>query len=132
MKTHTLLATFLMLISFGFAQSGAKIDFLNKDNTIDFGVISKESDNGVRFFEFKNTGNAPLIISNVQSTCSCMTFTKPDEPILPGKSGRIEVRYNLTLGTIRKTITVESNAINYDYGKIPLKIKGEVILKTLK
>lgn len=132
MKKNTLLATFLMIISFGFAQSGAKIDFLNKDNTIDFGTISKEFDNGIRFFDFKNTGNAPLIISNVQSTCSCMVLTKPNEPILPGKFGRIEVKYNLTIGTIRKTITVESNAINYDYGKVPLKVKGEVVLGKLK
>ncbi|MBC7438768.1 MAG: DUF1573 domain-containing protein [Flavobacterium sp.] len=110
-----------------FAQSGAKIEFLNKDNTIDFGTIFKEKDSGIRFFEFRNTGDLPLIISNVQSTCSCMVFSKPTEPILPGKTGKIEVKYNLTQGTIRKTITVESNAINYDNGKIPLKVKGEVI-----
>lgn len=132
MKKHILLAFFLMIIPCGFAQSGAKIDFSNKDNTIDFGTISKESDNGIRFFEFKNTGDAPLIISNVQSTCSCMTFTKPNGPILPGNLGRIEVKYNLTLGTIRKTITVETNAGNYEGGKIPLKVKGEVILKPIK
>jgi hypothetical protein len=56
-----------------------------------------------------------------------MTFTKPTNPILPGNTGRIEIKYNLSLGTIRKTITVESNAINYENGKIPLKVKGEVI-----
>jgi hypothetical protein len=32
----------------------------------------------------------------------------------------------MTVGPIRKTITVESNAINYDGGRIPLKIKGVV------
>jgi len=112
-----------------FAQSGAKIEFKNNDTTIDYGTVSKESDNGVRSFEFKNTGDAPLIITNVQSTCGCTIPTKPTEPIMPGKTGKIDVKYNMNPGPIRKTITVESNAVNYEGGRIPLKIKGEVIVK---
>lgn len=129
MKKIILLGVFLMVFTINFAQSGAKIEFLNRDNTIDYGTISIEKDSGIRFFEFRNTGDLPLIILNVQSTCNCMVFSKSNEPILPGKTGKIEVKYNLTLGTIRKTVTVESNAINYDSGKIPLKIKGEVVIK---
>lgn len=127
MKKIILLGAFLMIFTINFAQSGARIEFLNKDNTIDYGTVSKEKDSGIRFFEFRNTGDLPLIILNVQSTCSCMVFSKSNEPILPGKTGKIEVKYNLTQGTIRKTITVESNAINYESGKIPLKVKGEVV-----
>jgi len=111
----------------GFSQ--AKIEFLAKDNTIDYGTVTKESDNGVRSFEFKNTGNAPLIISNVQSTCGCTVPSKPTEPILPGKTGKIDVKYNMNPGPIRKTITVESNATNVEGGRVALKIKGEVIAK---
>lgn len=127
MKRNIFLGAFLMIFTIGLSQSGAQIEFLNNDNTIDYGKISKELDNGIRSFEFQNTGDIPLLIMNVQSTCSCMTFTKPTNPILPGNTGRIEIKYNLSLGTIRKTITVESNAINYENGKIPLKVKGEVI-----
>ena len=112
--------------SAAFAQ--AKIEFLN-DTTIDYGTVSKDSDSGVRTFEFKNTGNAPLIITNVQSTCGCTVPSKPTEPIMPGKTGKIDVKYNMAPGPIRKTITVESNASNYEGGRIPLKIKGEVIAK---
>ena len=112
--------------SAAFAQ--AKIEFLN-DTTIDYGTVSKDSDSGVRTFEFKNTGNAPLIITNVQSTCGCTVPSKPTEPIMPGKTGKIDVKYNMAPGPIRKTITVESNASNYEGGRIPLKIKGEVIVK---
>ena len=111
------------------AQNGAKIEFTAADNTIDYGIVSKESDNGTRSFEFKNTGDAPLVISNVQSTCGCTVPTKPTEPIMPGKTGKIEVKYNMNPGPIRKTITVESNAVNYPNGQIALKIKGEVIVK---
>jgi hypothetical protein len=48
---------------------------------------------------------------------------------MPGKTGKIEVKYNMNVGPIRKTITVESNAVNYEGGRIPLKIRGEVIVK---
>ena len=109
-----------------FAQ--AKIEFKDKDNTIDYGRVEKESDNGIRAFEFTNTGDAPLIITNVQSTCGCTIPTKPKEPIMPGKTGKIEVKYNMNPGPIRKTITIESNASNVDSGRVALKIKGEVIV----
>jgi len=112
-----------------FAQKGPKIEFVAKDNTIDYGTVSKESDSGVRSFEFKNTGDAPLIITNVQSTCGCTVPTKPTAPIMPGKTDKIDVKYNMNPGAIRKTITVESNAINYEGGKVALKIKGEVVVK---
>jgi len=39
------------------------------------------------------------------------------------------VKYNMGVGPIRKTITIESNASNYEGGRIPLKIKGEVYVK---
>jgi Protein of unknown function (DUF1573) len=128
MKKFLILA---LVTFFGFAtnaQSGPKIEFKDKDNTIDYGNISKDKDDGVRSFEFTNTGDAPLIITNVQSTCGCTVPTRPTEPILPGKTGKIEVKYNMNPGPIRKTITVESNAVNYEGGKIPLKIKGTVIV----
>ena len=122
--------TVIAIAAFGFttyAQTGAKIEFKDKDNTIDYGTVTKEADSGVRSFEFTNTGDAPLIITNVQSSCGCTVPTKPTEPILPGKTGKIDVKYNMNPGPIRKTITVESNAVNYEGGKIPLKIKGTVI-----
>ena len=129
MKKVFLLFAFIALNTVSFAQIGAKIEFLNKDNTIDYGTVTKETDSGIRTFIFKNTGDAPLIITNVQSTCGCTVPSKPTEPILPGKIGKIEVKYNMNLGPIRKTITVESNAVNVEGGKIALKIKGEVIVK---
>ena len=110
------------------AQGQAKIEFKDKDNTIDYGTVTKDGDSGLRSFEFKNTGNAPLIITNVISTCGCTVPSKPTEPIMPGKTGKIEVKYNMSPGPIRKTITVESNASNYEDGKIPLKIKGTVVV----
>jgi hypothetical protein len=55
--------------------------------------------------------------------------SKPTAPIAPGKSDKIEVKYNMHAGPIRKTITVMSNAVNVPDGTVALKIKGEVIEK---
>jgi hypothetical protein len=127
-KTITLFCLALFSL-YSFSQKGPKIEFKAADNTIDYGKIYKGVDSGVRVFEFTNTGDAPLIIENIQSTCGCTVPSKPKEPIMPGKAGQIEIKYNMATGPIRKSITVESNAVNYEGGKIHLKIKGEVLEK---
>ena len=104
------------------AQKIAKMEF--KSETIDYGDIKKGSD-GVRVFEVKNIGDAPLIIEDVKSSCGCTVPTKPEEPILPGKTGKIEVKYDTNrVGPIRKTVTVYSNS---DEPVKALKIKGTVV-----
>ncbi|TRX41411.1 DUF1573 domain-containing protein [Flavobacterium restrictum] len=126
MKNSLIILALVAFSSFGFAQSGPKITFSAKDNTIDYGTVSKGSDSGIRAFEFTNTGDAPLQITSIQSTSSCTILSKQTSTILPGKSGKIEVKYNMTPGPIRKTITVETNAVNYEEGRVALKIKGDV------
>lgn len=112
----------LMSLSMNAQEKMAKIEF--ESETIDYGTIEKGAD-GVRVFKFKNTGDAPLIISKVKSTCGCTVPKKPEEPIMPGESGEIEVKYDTNrVMPIRKTITVTSNA---DRPTVALKIKGNVI-----
>lgn len=117
-----------MFLSFvGFAQSGPKIEIQQSNNTVDYGQVYKSSDNGIRNFTFTNSGDAPLSITGIQTTASFTILYKPNQPIAPGKSDRIEIKYNMVPGPIRKTITLETNATNYDGGRVPLKIKGEVL-----
>lgn len=116
----------IALIAFiGFVHQSnaqAKIEFNN--DVIDYGEIAKGSD-GVRTFEFTNVGDAPLVISNVKSSCGCTVPSKPDGPIAPGESSAIQVKYDTKrIGPIRKTVTVYSNA---DEPIISLKIKGKVL-----
>lgn len=114
---------FVGLLSVGlYAQdTAAKIEF--KSETIDYGEIEKGSD-GIRVFEFTNTGTAPLVISDVKSSCGCTIPKKPDAPIMPGETGQIQVKYDTKrVGPIRKAITVTSNA---DTPTKILKIKGTV------
>jgi uncharacterized protein DUF1573 len=122
-------AAFIAIVLFsviGYSQNGPKIEFSAPDNTIDYGKISK-TDNGVRSFEFTNTGDAPLLVTSAESTVSSIVVTKPAAAIMPGKKGKIDVKYNMAAGPIRKTITVETNAVNYPDGRVALKIKGEVL-----
>lgn len=120
----------ISLITFSVCgQNGAKIEFKAPNNTIDYGKVYRGEDNGSRIFEFTNTGNAPLVITDVKSTCGCTVPSKPKEPIMPGKTGEIEVKYNMALGPISKSVTVETNAVNHENGVVILKIKGEVIEK---
>tara|TARA_B110000003_G_C16499919_1_gene476995 strand:+ start:505 stop:930 length:426 start_codon:yes stop_codon:yes gene_type:complete len=118
----TLLTITFLSVSMYAQDKIAKIEF--ESQTIDYGTIEKGSD-GVRVFKFKNTGDAPLIISNVKSSCGCTVPKKPTAPIMPGKSGEIEVKYDTNrVNPIRKTITVTSNA---ETQTVALKIKGTVI-----
>lgn len=121
----------LLIGNFMLAQSGAKIEFKQKDNTIDYGTIYRGADDGVRTFEFTNTGDAPLVIKDVRSTCGCTVPEWTKDAVKPGGSGTVKIKYNMNPGPIRKTVTVESNAVNAEEGRVALKIKGEVIDKEL-
>lgn len=121
-KIITILFITLVSLAVNAQDKVAKIEF--KTDTIDYGTIEKGA-NGVRVFEFTNTGTAPLIISQVTSSCGCTIPKKPEGPILPGKTGIIEVKYDTNrVNPIRKTITVISNA---DTPTVALKIKGDVV-----
>jgi hypothetical protein len=110
-------------------QTSAKVDgpvitFEKLDH--DYGTLQQGAD-GNCVFKFKNTGNEPLIISDVRKSCGCTTPTWNKEPILPGKSGTIKVGYDTNrIGAFSKTVTVISNATN---PSVELKFSGNVLAK---
>ena len=77
---------FVGLIAFiglnSMAQTGPKIEF--KEETINYGEVEKGKDDGVRIFEFTNTGDAPLLIKDAKSSCGCTVPEWPKEAIMPG------------------------------------------------
>jgi hypothetical protein len=90
----------------------------------------KQGDNGECEFKFINNGKEPLVISNCMGSCGCTVPTCPKEPILPGKSGVIKVKYDTQrVGAIYKTVTVNSNA---KAGTVTLTIKGSVEAKPVE
>ncbi|CAM1367393.1 conserved exported hypothetical protein [Tenacibaculum litoreum] len=99
-------------------------EFKFETETIDYGKIAYGSE-GKRVFEFTNVGDAPIIIKDIVSPCGCTVPTKPEEPIMPGKKGQIEVSYDTKrLGGFSKTLTVISNAKNK---RKRVKIKGFIV-----
>lgn len=104
--------------------AGASIQF--EKETIDYGVIAQNSE-PLRIFKFKNTGSEPLIIKNAQGSCGCTVPTYPTEPILPGETGEIKVRYATDrIGKFSKTVTLTTNA---NPEQVKLTISGEVLEK---
>jgi hypothetical protein len=106
-------------------SKGAKIKF-NKE-VHDYGTIKYDGD-GSCTFEFTNEGNEALIISNAKGSCGCTVPKYPQEPIAPGASGVITVKYDTKrAGAINKSVTITSNAVNVEGGIVTVRIKGEVL-----
>ena len=93
--------------------NGAEITFA--EEAFEFGDIY-QGDVVEHTFAFENTGNAPLILSNVKTTCGCTAPKWSRDPIAPGETSEIQVRFNSAgkLNKQNKIITIVSNAINQD------------------
>ena len=95
-----------------------------KTEVVDYGTITQNSD-GTRLFTFTNKGDAPLLITNVKTTCGCTVPSYSKAPIMPGETGELNIKYDTKrLGAFTKTITVTSNA---EGGNKILKIKGNIV-----
>ena len=84
------------------------IEFDKKEH--DFGEIEAKTSVETTF-SYTNTGDAPLVITNIKSSCGC---TVPEdwsrEPLAPGASGDFSVKFNGSgSNKITKTITVTAN-----------------------
>ena len=103
-------------------NAGQEIYF--SETTFDYGEIEQGSD-GIYTISFKNIGKDAIIINNVRSSCGCTVPSWPRQPVEPGGSGEIEVKYNTALtGSFMKSVTVYSTAGN---SPVKLTVKGKVI-----
>ena len=104
------------------SESGASIEF--EKEVHDFGTMKQYGDASTEFL-FTNTGSEPLIISNAKGSCGCTVPEWPREPIAPGKSAAIKVKYDSKrIGPINKSVTITSNAGNSPTKVI--RIKGNI------
>lgn len=125
---------FLLVLAFGYSanaqekaaatqsaaatKNGAVITW--EEQSHDFGDIY-QGDKVEHTFTFKNTGNEPLIITNVQVSCGCTTPKGwPRDPIPPGQTGEITVSFNSTgrTGKQYKPVTLVTNAVNREGNQI--------------
>ena len=103
----------------------AKISFDKLEH--DFGTIN-EGDKVQHVFKFKNSGKAPLVITNASGTCGCTVPEWPKDAIAPGKSGEIKVSFDSKgkSGNEEKEVYVMANTVP---NKTTLQIKSMVLSK---
>ena len=90
----------------------------------DYDTIPQGGDGSCEFV-LTNTGDEPLIISNFQSSCGCLVPYYAKEPVFPGKTTLLKVRYDTNrVGPFRKSLTLTTNAV--DRPVVVLKVKGVV------
>ena len=90
---------------------------------VDYGTIAQGAD-PLRRFKFKNTGTEPLVIKDARGSCGCTVPSYKKEPIQPGETGEIEVRYDTQrIGDFQKSITINTN--EGDQARM-LMIRGKV------
>src|SRR5687767_13645750 len=77
-----------------------------KESSFDFGKIAQGKP-VYHVFEIVNTGNEPLKLENVQTSCGCTTPEWSTEPVAPGESTSVKVGYNAAAeGVFTKSITI--------------------------
>lgn len=109
------------------AEKGEHPTMSFEESSFDFGTID-EGDVVTHAFKFTNTGDAPLIISDAQGSCGCTVPTPPKDPIAPGDSDEIMVRFN-SVGKTNNQLKTVSLTTNTESGKEMLKIKAFVTPK---
>lgn len=91
--------------------SSGKLPAVEFNETVhDFGNIP----NGIpvkTVFTYKNTGESPLVVSDIKSTCGCTVPSNWTKEVMPGQTGQFEVEFNGkgNGNQVSKTITLTTN-----------------------
>ena len=123
MKRFGLFLTVLILFCGLVSAQNEKISFNETEH--DFGEIYEKDGNATFDFVLTNRSDAPIVISNVTTSCGCTTPAWTKEPIESGKTGKISVAYSTQgrIGPFVKDITVFIDKSSPSR----LKIKGNVL-----
>ncbi len=96
----------------------------------DFGSIN-EGDIVRHTFKFTNEGKTPLVITNAKGSCGCTVPSYPKEPIAPGATSEMVVKFNSNGKPNQQTKTVTITA-NTETGTEKIKIRASVTPKPKK
>lgn len=99
----------LSLFTLGFSSTYAQTLSLEKEE-IQFGNIKLNTDVTSKM-KVTNTGDKPLILKSVVGSCGCTAPDYPKNPIAPGESANITIKYSsgAVAGDFNKSVTVTSN-----------------------
>ena len=126
MKQFVLFALMCIISIFTFAQKQGALIFWEK-TSYDFGTIRKEDGTLTYRFIFVNTGDEPLLLEKVKSTCGCTTSNYTKDQVLPSAKGFVEIVFDPSnqSGEFSKIITIITNEKSLVASK--LEIKGNII-----
>ncbi|MDR3193847.1 MAG: DUF1573 domain-containing protein [Tannerella sp.] len=99
------------------------------ETAFDFGLINEESGFATHVFHVGNVGNAPLVITHVQSSCGCTEPQWTNAPIAPGKKGEVIITYDPTNrpGPFKKNVMIYTNDKEQ---RLRVSITGDVVPKS--
>ena len=99
--------------------------FTFKKEEHDFGILI-DGEKVTYSFQFTNSGDAPLIISNAKGSCGCTVPNYPKEPIAPGATASVDVTFDSKgrTGKQSKAVTITANT---NPNRKVIRIHSEVI-----
>ncbi|MDE6310516.1 MAG: DUF1573 domain-containing protein [Muribaculaceae bacterium] len=91
-----------------------------------FGAFNEDDGLARTAFRYVNTGDEPLVLLNVRTTCGCTVADWSRKPLAPGDSAEIIVDYDPAgrLGRFEKGVIVDTNT---EPRRTRLTIKGVVV-----
>lgn len=107
-------------------KKGPQFKFENDRH--DYGTVYvDELPDGKLAINFSNTGDEPLVLSNVRACCGTRVTQWPREPILPGEEGTINIEFRLAPRPqrISRSVTVTYN--NEERPTERFRITGQVV-----
>lgn len=121
----TAVAMMFCNVSWAEEPAGADIEFQTK--LIDLGTLSQEDSEQVVRLPFTNTGDVPLVVTEVRTSCSCTTVRYDRGKIMPGERGTLNITMNPAKapeGSFYRVLQVFSTAQS---GVQHITLKAEIV-----
>lgn len=103
---------------------GADIEFTEK--IIDLGVLAQDDDKQLLRVSFRSTGDVPLVITEVRTSCSCTTIKYNRKPVMPGEESVLNITVDpkkAPKGNFYRVLQVYSTAVS---GVQNITLKAEI------
>ena len=120
----TMVATMLFSPLYAEEPKGADIEF--KEKVIDLGLLAQDDDKQELRVSFRNTGDLPLVVTEVRTSCSCTTIKYKRKPVLPGEEGVLNITVDpgkAPKGHFYRVLQVYSTAVS---GVQNITLKAEI------
>jgi len=127
MKTRVLFSVIGLVLALG-CPARAALVWENSEVDLHPSISDKTA---VAHFKYKNTGDKPIKILQVQPSCGCTTAAPPKDAVAPGASGEIVATFNIgdRYGEQTKTIHVRTDEPNSEGAVLKLKATIPLLLE---